>query len=222
MNFVRFFGLFVFLFFTVSCKTVTSVSETKLVNLKKIVKNSETTLIDVRIPEEFAENTADNAINIPLAELQNKIDFLKEQKQIVIFCNRGIQAEKAMKILKSKGVTNAYNGKTVQNIKAIQNQKTMNILENIEFGTEKPNILQLKNSDKVKYFAVALGKGAILKKHTTSTPATLVVLKGEINFVFEDRQFVLRPFDTFEIPVNVLHEVHGITEENLFTLTKEL
>lgn len=133
------------------------------------------------------------------------------------------RAKAAVDYLISQGIDpSRLKWKTVQNIKAIQNQKTMNILENIEFSTEKPNILQLKNSDKVRYFAVALGKGAILKKHTTSTPATLVVLKGEINFVFEDRQFVLRPFDTFEIPVNVLHEVHGITEENLFTLTKEL
>jgi hypothetical protein len=53
----------------------------------------------------------------------------------------------------------------------------MNILENIEFSTEKANVFHLRKNDKIKYFAVALGKDAVLKKHTTAFPATLLVLK---------------------------------------------
>ena len=62
-----------------------------------------------------------------------------------------------------------------------------NIVENIEFSTEKANVFSIKKSDNLKYFAVALGKGGILKKHTAPVPATLVVLKGEINFLIENQ-----------------------------------
>lgn len=98
----------------------------------------------------------------------------------------------------------------------------MNILENIKFSTDKANVVHIKKSDKMKYFAVALGNGAVLKKHSTPVPATLVVLKGEINFVFDDREIILREFDTFEIPVDEVHEVVGVLEQNLFLVTQEL
>lgn len=98
----------------------------------------------------------------------------------------------------------------------------MNILENVEFCSDKANVVHIRKSDKIKYFAVALGNGAVLKKHSTQVPATLVVLKGEINFVFEDREFLLRETDTFEIPVNEVHEVVGVLQQNLFTVIQEL
>ena len=98
----------------------------------------------------------------------------------------------------------------------------MNILENIKFENDKPTVAIIKKNDRIKYFAVALGKDAVLKKHTTAFHATLLVLKGEIDFVFDDRQILLKQFDTFEIPVDVVHEVVGVSDENLFTVIQVL
>ena len=98
----------------------------------------------------------------------------------------------------------------------------MNIVENITFSTEKANVFSIKKSDKIKYFAVALGKGAILKKHTAPVPATLVVLKGEINFMIQGETINMKQFDVYEIPVNVEHEVVGVSDENLFSVNQEL
>lgn len=98
----------------------------------------------------------------------------------------------------------------------------MNILENITFSTEKPNVLYLKKSAKLKYFAIALGKNAVLKKHTAPVPSTLVVLKGEINFILDGKDHFLKQFDVFEIPVEVEHEAHGLSDENIFTVSQEL
>lgn len=98
----------------------------------------------------------------------------------------------------------------------------MNILDNIEFSTEKANVCVVKKSDKIKQFAVALGKSAILQKHTTPVPATLMVLQGEIRFIMDDKEINFKEMDTFEIPVNIVHEVHGISERNLFVITQEL
>lgn len=98
----------------------------------------------------------------------------------------------------------------------------MNILEKITFSTDKPSVVHLIKSDQIKYFAVALGNGAVLKKHSTPVPATLVVMKGEINFVFADREFVLREYDTFHIPVDEVHEVVGVLDQNLFLVTQRI
>ncbi|SFC02462.1 cupin domain-containing protein [Kaistella jeonii] len=98
----------------------------------------------------------------------------------------------------------------------------MNILENITFSTEKANVFSIKKSDKIKYFAVALGKNAVLKKHIAPVPATLVVLKGEINFLIQDETINMKQFDIYEIPVNVEHEVVGVSDENLFSVAQEL
>lgn len=106
-----------------SCKTATPVSEVSRAEIKEMVTSSETTLVDVRIPEEFSEKTAEGAVNIPLATIEENLDFFRKQKQVVLFCNRGRQSEEAIKILKKNGITNVYSGKTVQNINAIKSEK---------------------------------------------------------------------------------------------------
>ena len=98
----------------------------------------------------------------------------------------------------------------------------MNILEHIEYSNDKANVCIVKKSDKIKQFAVALGQDAVLKKHTTPIPATLIVLKGKIRFLINDQELIFQEMDTFEIPVDVVHEVHGSSNENLFLVTQEL
>lgn len=101
-----------------SCQTKTAAVQEK-VNFIEVVQNPETVIVDVRIPEQFQEATAKNTINIPLAEIENKAESLKGKK-VVVFCNKGIQADQAYEILKKRGVE-VYDGKTLQNIKTIQN-----------------------------------------------------------------------------------------------------
>lgn len=102
-----------------SCKTIHSI-DTPKTNIKEVVTSSDVTLVDVRIPEQYAAGTAKNAINIPLAEIQNNIETLKGKK-VVVFCNKGIQADQAMEILKKSGVE-AYDGTSWKNVKGIQDE----------------------------------------------------------------------------------------------------
>lgn len=108
----------------ISCKTTHSADAPKA-NIKEIVTNAEVTLVDVRIPEQYAAGTAKNAINIPLAEIQNNIETLKGKK-VVVFCNKGVQADQAMEILKKNGVE-AYDGTSWKNVKGIQDEATKKI-----------------------------------------------------------------------------------------------
>lgn len=117
---IQFSGLLLALAFMLSsCKTspATAIPAT---SIKELVNSSDVTLVDVRIPEQYAAGTAKNAINIPLAEIQNNIETLKGKK-VVVFCNKGIQADQAMEVLKKNGVE-AYDGTTWKNVKAIQDE----------------------------------------------------------------------------------------------------
>ncbi len=98
----------------------------------------------------------------------------------------------------------------------------MNLIKEAKFETDKANPIIIKKSEKSQQLAVALGKGAVLKKHKTSVPATLFVVKGEITFNMENKDQILNEGDVFEIPVDIVHEVIGNQDENLFVVIKEL
>lgn len=206
-----------------SCKTVLPIKEITNAELTSIVQNNETTLVDVRIPEQYVAGTAKGAINIPLAEVAKNAELLRSKENVILFCNTGRQSGEALELLRKKGLGNVYSAKTLQNIQAILNQNAMNnIHKNLTFSNDKPSVYSIKKSDKLKYFAVGLGAGAVLKKHTAPVPSTLVVLKGEIEFHINNEVHHFRALDVYDIPVEVEHEVVGVGEENIFTVSQEL
>lgn len=90
--------------------------------LKKVVNNKESILVDVRSPEEYEEESAKNAINIPVDELEQRIGELTHAKNIVVFCKSGKRAKEAKNILKKhKGIKKVYNGKTYEKVRKLQN-----------------------------------------------------------------------------------------------------
>ena len=61
-----------------SCQTLSNANVfQQQVDIKSLVSDPHTTLIDVRIPEQYAEGTAEDAINIPLKDLESKVEELK-------------------------------------------------------------------------------------------------------------------------------------------------
>src|SRR4051794_2600466 len=96
----------------------------------------------------------------------------------------------------------------------------MIITEALQLNKEKPAILQLKNNEKNQIIAIGLKKGQVLKKHITAQPALLIVLKGLILFETRGSEERLPVLSTYDIPVNVPHEVKGL-EESIFLIIKE-
>jgi quercetin dioxygenase-like cupin family protein len=96
----------------------------------------------------------------------------------------------------------------------------MNIKENLKFNKNKPVSFPVRKSSSYDQMAIGLMKGQVLKKHVAPTPTLLTVLEGEIKFSIAGEDLILGQFDTFQIPVDVTHEVTGL-EESIFTLTKE-
>lgn len=174
------------------------------------------TLVDVRTPKEYATGTAEGAINIPLEEMGTRWQELKGKENIVLFCRRGIRAGKAQDILKMHNIT-AVNGKTVEHVKSLQK---VNLADKLTFKTDKPTTYFVKDGKNVRQVAIALGEGGVLKKHTTSIPATLIMVKGTVRFLINGEEIMLKDLDTYQIPVDVEHEVIGVEKENVFIVTK--
>ena len=97
----------------------------------------------------------------------------------------------------------------------------MNILENLAFSQERPSVCPIQRTDKTNYFAIGLLEGQILKKHTTNTASLLTVLTGELEFFINGESIYLKEFDTYDIPVLVVHEVKGLKDKNVFTIVQE-
>lgn len=99
-------------------------------------------------------------------------------------------------------------------------EKIANIKESLKFNDEKPAILSIINSEKLNLKAVGLKKGQIMSKHKAGLKSLVIVLEGKIEFVINGQKFELNELDTYEIPVNVEHEIRGI-EQSIFSLTQE-
>lgn len=86
-------------------------SEISYQRLKKLLKENNVFLIDVRGSREFEEGHLDGAINIPVNDIENKIQNFVTNKQstIILYCSMGIRSAEAKKILRSKGYENVYN-----------------------------------------------------------------------------------------------------------------
>lgn len=75
------------------------------------------TIIDVRTPEEFADQHVPDAINIPLNEVAQRINEIKElPKPIVAYCSSGNRSGMAVSILKQSGIAEAVNGGGIDNM----------------------------------------------------------------------------------------------------------
>ncbi len=67
-------------------------------------------VLDVRSPREYSSGHIPGATNINHTELSNHLEKLRgyEDKDVVVYCERGVRAQKAQKILKTAGFSNVY------------------------------------------------------------------------------------------------------------------
>jgi rhodanese-related sulfurtransferase len=78
--------------------------------LRQVMKQSPENLVivDVRKPEEFAEQHIPGAINIPLGELDNHIKDLNGKEKIITVCTKGGgRSEEGVIYLDMKGIKGA-------------------------------------------------------------------------------------------------------------------
>ena len=78
--------------------------------VKKIIKENQGTIVDVRTQGEFMGGNVVGSINIPLQEIQQRIDELKDLRQpLVLCCASGNRSGQATQFLSQMGME-CYNG----------------------------------------------------------------------------------------------------------------
>ncbi len=91
-------------------------------SLKEIISKPQVTFVDVRSEEEYEMNHYPGAKNIPLYELMQNLDDLKQIKNpIVIYCQSGARSSNAFMYLKQQGFENIYDAGGLQNLMNLKN-----------------------------------------------------------------------------------------------------
>jgi phage shock protein E len=91
-------------------------------SVEKIIKEKQCTIVDVRSREEFMGGNADGSINIPLPEIEQRIDELKTLKQpLVLCCASGGRSGLATNLLMQKGIQ-SYNAGSWLDVNYYQSQ----------------------------------------------------------------------------------------------------
>ena len=74
-------------------------------NPEQLIKEKKGTLLDVRTKEEFMAGNVEGSINIPLQEIQQRMDEIKKLNQpLVLFCQSGGRSGQAMQFLLQLGI----------------------------------------------------------------------------------------------------------------------
>ena len=85
-------------------------------NLKDL-KNGQGTFVDVRTPEEYSGGHVPGAINIPLDQVQNRLDEFKDMpKPVVVYCRSGARSGMATSILQGAGIKEVINGGGISDV----------------------------------------------------------------------------------------------------------
>ena len=74
-------------------------------NAEKIIKEKQGTIVDVRTTEEFRGGKVKGSINIPLQEIEKRLNELKALKQpLVLCCASGSRSGQATQYLMQQGI----------------------------------------------------------------------------------------------------------------------
>jgi phage shock protein E len=103
-NFFRFHGSIALAVFCLS------------IQMSRVAVAADTRIIDVRTSEEFAESHVVGAKNIDVLgkDFDAKIDQLEKGDEYIVYCRSGSRADKAIKIMNSKGIKHTVNTKTAK------------------------------------------------------------------------------------------------------------
>ena len=89
-----------------STNTYTSISQDTAKEMMKEEKDY--VILDVRTKEEYYDNHIDNAINIPLDEIEKSTVLKDKEQTIFVYCQSGRRSKEASEKLANLGYTNVY------------------------------------------------------------------------------------------------------------------
>jgi len=75
----------------------------------RLWQNKEAIIIDVRTPAEYRDGHIPGVTNIPLDELEQRMNEVPKDKKVVLICRTGNRSAQGTKLLRSKGFSNVFN-----------------------------------------------------------------------------------------------------------------
>ncbi|CAI8161918.1 MAG: Thiosulfate sulfurtransferase PspE [Crocinitomicaceae bacterium] len=90
-------------------------------DLTDLVRNSKTSIVDVRTTEEFSNSRVEGSVNIPLNLVPENIKTLKKMQPLVLCRAAGVRSGQAMEFLKFNGLNQVYNGGSWQDVENMLN-----------------------------------------------------------------------------------------------------
>lgn len=91
-------------------------------SIENMIKDADSAIIDVRSPGEFMGGNVSGSINIPLQEIERRIEEFKGVKgQIVLCCASGNRSGMATQMLRQKGFDNVHNGGSWFDVNHVKN-----------------------------------------------------------------------------------------------------
>ena len=70
--------------------------------------NPSLVILDVRTNEEYTNGHIEGAINIPIDELEERLDELNDNDELLVYCRTGNRSRTAIEILNENGFKKVY------------------------------------------------------------------------------------------------------------------
>ena len=83
----------------------------------------------------------------------------------------------------------------------------VSLLENLEYGEQKPSIKLLLESETSKEIRIAFREGQIMKEHKTGFPITIEIFEGAIDFGVQGTAHSLAKGDIVSLEAHVPHDL---------------
>lgn len=91
-------------------------------SIESIISENRGTIVDVRTPDEFRGGHVVGSINIPLQQIQIRLDEIRELKEPLIFCcASGGRSGQATQFFKQLGIE-CYNGGSWMDVNYMKSQ----------------------------------------------------------------------------------------------------
>lgn len=83
----------------------------------KLLNTPGATLLDVRSPQEFAAENLPHSINIPVDQIELKLNEIKNlSRPLIVYCRSGSRSSVSCTILKNAGLQDVHNGGSIYDI----------------------------------------------------------------------------------------------------------
>ena len=148
------------------------------------------TIIDVRTEEEFNLGRVENAINIPVDTIRERLKEIHKNKKIIVYCGVGLRAYIAIRILMNNGFTQVYNlsggYKTYEHV--TKKQSNEDIFEKDVIG--KDNLIyQYKVEDHIVKKEIEINACGL------QCPGPIIRLKNEIEKINTGDRIIVKATD---------------------------